>query len=126
MMDIEELKAARDIVNDIDWDMTPEKAIYMYLEWGSGWTRGHDFVSYPGQESLYFVLYDFEDTPQVTLIRRSMVRADEIAKIKVPEALFLQAWKEDGDRPGVGVHALNMQLRDWVYQTVNGIPAAIH
>ena len=48
MMTMEELKADRKLVNEIDWSMTQEKAIEMYLEWGTGWVRGHDFVSSMG------------------------------------------------------------------------------
>ena len=125
MMNVEELKADRRMVNEIDWEMTPEKAIGMFLEWGSGWSWGNDFVSHPGQEALYFVLYDFEGNPQVTLIRRNMEGAEEIAKVEVPMDLFMLAWKEDGDHPGVGVHALNRELVEWVSETLNASPASI-
>ena len=66
-MTLEELKADRDLVNQIDWSMTQEKAIEMYLEWGTGWIRGHDFVSTMGQESVYFVPYDWLRPARVTL-----------------------------------------------------------
>lgn len=56
-MTIKELKADRKLVNSIDWEMTPEKAVDMYLGWGAGWTRGDDFVSSANAESIYFVLY---------------------------------------------------------------------
>ena len=125
MKNLVELKADRSLVNEIDWEMTPEKAIGMYLEWGSGWSWGNDFVSHPGQEAIYFVLYDFEDSPQVTLLRRNMKGAEEIAKIEVPQDLFMQAWKEDGDRPGVGVHAINRSLQEWLGNALNAaLPAS--
>jgi len=120
MLTFEELKADRDLVNKIDWDMTPEKAIEMYLEWGTGWIRGHDFVSTMGQESFYFVLYDWLSPQRVTLIRRTTAGADEIAEVEVPEDLFMKAWKEDGDRPGVGVHSLNQELKEWVCMAIDG------
>ena len=122
MLTREELKANRGLVNKIDWSMTQEKAIEMYLEWGTGWGRGNDFVSTMGQESIYFVLYDWLKPPRVTLIRRTTAGAEEIAEIEVPEDLFIKAWKEDGDRPGVGVHPLNQELKEWVCQAINGPP----
>lgn len=122
MLNLEKLKADRQLVNQIDWQMSPEKAIEMYLEWGTGWVRGHDFVSTMGQESIYFVLYDWERPYKVTLIRRTMAGAEEIAEVEVPEELFMKAWKEDGDRPGVGVHPLNRELKEWVLQTIDGPP----
>ncbi len=120
MLTLEELKADRDLVNKIDWNMTQEKAIEMYQEWGTGRVRGNDFVSTMGQESFYFVLYDWLRPPRVTLIKRTTAGADEIAEVEVPEDLFMKAWQEDGDRPGVGVHPLNHELREWVCKAVDG------
>jgi len=121
MMNIRELKEDRKLVNEINWEMTPDKAIEMYLEWGTGWIRGHDFVSSSDQESVYFVLYDWEeDPPVVTLLRRSVEGAEEIAKIEVPANLFHQAAKEDGYRPGVGVHPLNKPLKEWLNNAIHG------
>ena len=45
MLSLAELRKNRTLVNSIDWAMTPEKAVEMYLEWGTGWIRGNDFVS---------------------------------------------------------------------------------
>mgnify|MGYP006991978383 CR=1 FL=1 len=36
MWDLEQLKRNREIVDRIDWEMTPEKAVETYLEWGTG------------------------------------------------------------------------------------------
>lgn len=121
MLNTRELRENRQLVNEINWEMTPDKAIEMYLEWGSSWTRGHDFVSSPDQESVYFVLYDWEeDPPVVTLLRRSVEDVEEIAKIEVPTELFHQAAKEDGYRPGVGVHPLNQPLKEWLNNAIHG------
>ena len=121
MLDLNELKEDRRLVNEINWEMTPDKAIEMYLERGTGWVRGHDFVSSPDQESVYFVLYDWEENPpQVTLLRRNVEGAEEIAKIEVPVDLFHEAAREDGYRAGVGVHPLNLALIEWVNKAISG------
>ncbi len=121
MLNLKELKEDRCLVNEINWKMTPDKAIEMYLEWGSGWTRGHDFVSSPDQESVYFVLYDWEKNPTlVTLLRRNLEGAEEIAKIEVPADLFYEAAREDGYRTGVGVHPLNLALKEWLNKAIHG------
>lgn len=123
MLSEKELKADRHLVNEIDWEMTPEKAIEMYLEWGTGWIRGHDFVRSADQESIYFVLYDWEEDPAVvTLVRRTVEGAEDIAKVEVPEDLFHQASDEDGYRPGVGVHPLNQPLKEWVCNSLGSCP----
>ena len=120
MFTLKQLKADRQLVNQIDWDMSQEKAIEMYLEWGTGWVRGNDFVSYHGQESVYFVLYDWERPCQATLIRRTTAGAEEIAQVPVPEDLFLGALKESGHQPGVGVHSLNRELKEWLCRAIDG------
>ncbi len=124
MRNLDELRRDRELVNKIDWEMTQEKAIEMYLEWGTGWVRGHDFVSCMGQESYYFVLYDWEQPPAVTLVRRTIAGAEEIAKVEVPADLFEEAVAADGYRPGVGVHSLTPALRRWVCEQIAG-PALV-
>jgi hypothetical protein len=119
MWGLEELRGHREILNRIDWEMTPEKAVETYLEWGTGWSRKGDFVRSVDQESLYFVIYDWEDPPQVTLIRRDARDADEIAKIQVPAELIRKAVVEGGRKPGVGVYALTDELKQWL-QTALG------
>ncbi len=119
MMNLSQLKVNKKMVDSIDWTMTPEKAIEMYLEWGTGWSRGNEFVSYMGQESYYFVVYDWQ-APNVTLIRRTTEGAEEMAVINVPKDLFQQAIAEDGHTPGVGVHPLNQPLKKWVSEAVGG------
>jgi len=122
MLNLSELRQDRNLVNKIDWTMSQEKAIEMYLEWGTGWIRGHDFVSYMGQESVYFVIYDWENPPQVTLLKRTTNGAEELAKIAVPEDLFRKALAEDGYKPGVGVHSLSEELKKWLCRQIDGPP----
>ena len=117
--DLEELKRHREIVAQLDLEMTPEKAVETFLEWGTGWARKNDFVRYQGQESYYFVVYDWEKPLRLTLIRRDMKEMDEIAKIDAPEELIQKAIHEGGRKPGVGVYAINDELKDWLRSTLN-------
>jgi len=114
MWDINELKRHREIIGAIDWDMTPEKAVETYLEWGTGWSRKGDSLRQPGQESLYFVIYDWEQPPQVTLVQRDVSGAREIAKIQVPEELLRRAVEQGGRKPGVGVYAITDEIKEWL------------
>ena len=118
MWGLEELKTHREVVDRLDWEMTPEKAVETYLEWGTGWTRRDDFVRYPGQESLYFVIYEWERPAQVTLIRRTIKEFDEIAKIWVPEEMVQRAVEDAGRKPGVGVYALTEELKTWLKESL--------
>jgi hypothetical protein len=117
--DLEELSNHREIIDQIDWEMTPEKAVETYLEWGTGWARKDDFVRYKGQESYYFVVYDWEKPLRITLIRRDMKEMDEIAQIDAPQELIEEATRESGYKPGVGVHAINDALRDWLRKALH-------
>ena len=123
MLSLDELKANRQLVNSIDWSMTPEKAVEMFLEWGTGWIRGNDFVSSSDDEAVYFVLFDWEKHPtQVTLIRRTVEGAEEMAKLQVPTNMFEEACREDGFLPGGTVHPLNQALKEWLCSAINGPP----
>ncbi len=117
---INDLKTKRDLVHQIDWTMTPEKAVDMYLEWGAGWTRGNDFVRSGDDESIYFVIYDWESPAQVTLLRRSSKDVEELAKIPVDEKLVTSSIDEGGKRAGVGVYPLNKELKKWLAMAIDG------
>ncbi len=122
---IEELKSKREFINRIDWTMTPEKAIDMYLEWGAGWTRGNEFARTGDDESIYFVIYDWEDPPGVTLIRRNSKEVEEIAKIEAPRDLIKASIEEAGRRPGVGVYPLNHALKEWLSNALDAPPPPV-
>lgn len=114
MWGLDELKTHREIVDNIDMEMTPEKAVETYLEWGTGWSRKKDFVRYPGQETLYFVIYEWEKPPRVTLIRRDTRGVEEIAQFEAPPELVRQSIEEAGRKPGVGVYPPNEPLKEWL------------
>ncbi len=123
-MTVGELKKQPELLNSIDWSMTPEKAVDMYLEWGAGWTRGNEFVRSANDQSIYFVIYNWEKPAQVTLIRRNSQEALELAKVEVPEEMTKEAYAEFGKRPGVGVYALTHRLKKWLAERLGApVPA---
>ena len=122
MMDLKQLRKQRKVVNEIDWNMTPEQAVSMYLEWGTGWKDHSDVVSSINDVSFYFVIYDWEKQPGVTLIQRSLSGAEEIAWIEVPKNLFEESCRDDGKRPGGTVHPPNANLKSWLCEHLDGPP----
>ncbi len=122
MLTLQELKERRDLVNRIDWTMTPEKAVDVFLEWGAGWTRGTEFARSGDEEAIYFVIYDWEQPPQLTLIRRNSKEVEELAKIEAPAELVAQAIEEGGRKAGVGVYPLSRELKEWVRELLDGPP----
>ena len=122
MLSFEELRRQREIVNQIDWSMTPEKAIDMYLEWGAGWTRGNDFVRGGNDSSIYFVIYEWERPYQATLLRRSSRDVEEIAKIRIDRELAEKSFAEFGKKAGVGVYPLTHKLKIKLSELLDGPP----
>jgi hypothetical protein len=41
MMKLDDIKKDQHLINVIDWDMTPEEAVRLYLEWGNNWAGGN-------------------------------------------------------------------------------------
>jgi len=112
MMGLEELKKNGELVAAIDWSMTPEEAVRLYLEWGNNWSRGYSMVRSKDDETYYFVLYTWENSPLIYFIKRDYEGAVELAKIKVSEQM-----KNDNnfDIPiAKGVYAVDGELQTWL------------
>ena len=76
-------------LSDIDWTLSPEQAVTMYLEWGNnGWDREHPPVRTPSDVSLYFVVDSWQDPPVIRLVRRSMEKAEDLLVVPMPEELI--------------------------------------
>lgn len=87
MMNIDEIKGNRNLVNSIDWEMTPEEAVRLYLEWGNNWARGNYVIRSKDDVSHYFVVNTWKDEPVIYFIRRNSEEAVELAKIDLPPEL---------------------------------------
>lgn len=104
---------------DIDWNLAPEDAVTMYLEWGNNdWRGEHAPVRSKSDESVYFVVDAWEKTPMIRLIRRNSERAEELAALPVPEHL-LPGWRAEYGALK-GVFAPTPALRDWIRGLVDG------
>lgn len=119
MWDLDELRRHKDIVGQIDWEMTPETAVETYLEWGTGWSRKESHMSHSDQLSYYFVVYNWELPLKVTLVRRDVRDMEEIAQIQAPEDLVQGTIDEGGRKPGVGVYAISESLKTWLKGALN-------
>ena len=112
MMGLEELKKNGPLIESVDWSMTPEEAVRLYLEWGNNWSRGYSMVRSKDDESLYFVLDTWETSPVIYFIKRNSEGAEELAKFALPE--FLKN-EDQYDIPLLkGVYAVDGELRDWL------------
>ena len=112
MMDLDEIKKNRELINSIDWDMTPEQAVRLYLEWGNNWTSGYHMVRSKDDVAYYFVLNTWEADPVVYLVKRNSEESVDVAKIELPEGLR-KVFPEEG---GIskGVYSLDGEIQAWL------------
>ena len=119
MMGLEELKKKGSLINSIDWGMTPEEAVRLYLEWGNNWSRGYSMVRSKNDQSHYFVLDTWEESPVIYFIKRDSEGAVELAKIEVPERL---KGEHKYDIPLLkGVYAVDGGLRNWLKRELDAV-----
>jgi hypothetical protein len=112
MMNLEEIKRNADLVNSIDWEMTPEEAVRLYLEWGNNWARGNYVIRSKDDVSHYFVVNTWKDEPVIYFIRRNSDEAVELAKIKMPGDLKKRYLHSQGRHKGVW--ALEGEVKSWL------------
>lgn len=119
MMKMEDIKKDIALVNEIDWEMSPEEAVTLYLEWGNNWSHDRKFVKSKNDVSYYFVLNTWGEEPVVYLIRRNSAEATELAEIRLPELLEDKIKYEY--REGKGVYAVEGALKDWLREELEAV-----
>ena len=116
MMGLDDIRRDKDVVNAIDWEMTPEEAVTRYLEWGNNWSHG-DMIKSKNDVSLYFVVYNWEASPRILLIKRNSDEAVELASIDMPKELKTSFLKSVNNNKGV--YAVSGEVREWLESQLN-------
>ncbi len=114
MMTLDDIRKDSDLVNAIDWDMTPEEAVRLYLEWGNNWARGNYVIRSKDDVSHYFVVNTWKEKPVVYLIRRNSEEAEELAKLRMPGDLESRYMQING--PHKGVYEIDGEVKDWLQE----------
>lgn len=98
---------------DIDWNMTPEDAVTLYLEWGNNSWRGQ-FQPVRSKEdySNYFVVYNWDEKPRAILIRRNSEQAQELWSQELPPLLATEFRQDVGSLKGV--YAPPPEVKRWL------------
>jgi hypothetical protein len=114
MMQLEYIAKDVTLVNAIDWNMTHEDAVRLYLEWGNNWARGNYVIRSKQDVSFYFVINTWEAEPAIYLIRRNSEEAKELAKIRMPNPVgdrFMETigWNR-------GVYSLTDEVKRWLME----------
>ena len=112
MLTLEGIKKDSELVNAIDWNMTPEEAVRLYLEWGNNWAHGNYVIRSKDDVSYYFVINTWDKIPVIYLIRRNSEQADELAKINLPVKLKNRFLDSIGHNKGV--YAIDNEIKTWL------------
>jgi len=87
---------------DIDWELSPEDAVTLYLEWGNNdWRAPFPPVRSKADYATYFVVDAWSAPPKVRLLRRNSEKLEELAEVDLPEALVADFVAEYGTLRGV-------------------------
>ncbi len=111
-MKLKDIKTDYNLINSVDWDMTPEEAIALHLEWGP--LRGQSYYNSRDKENetVYFVINTWKKRPILTLVRRKGFDSEELGNFNLPENLEQEFMQGIGKYKGV--YAVEGRVRDWV------------
>ena len=112
MIRLDDIKHDEELLNAIDWDMTPEEAVRLYLEWGNNWAGGNYVIRSRDDVSYYFVVYTWDEAPVIYLIRRNSEEAVEVARIDMPDELKDHFLSVNGKLKGV--YPVEGKIKAWL------------
>ncbi|MFC1886165.1 DVU0772 family protein [Thermodesulfobacteriota bacterium] len=112
MINLEDIRNDNKLINDIDWDMTPEEAVTLYLEWGNNWAHGNYVIRSKDDYSTYFVVNTWGGKPVIYLIRRNSEEAVELACIDMPTELEEAFLESIGHNKGV--YSIDGGVKTWL------------
>jgi hypothetical protein len=116
-MKLEDIRKNDDLLNAIDWEMTPEEAVRLYLEWGNNWAGGNYVIRSKDDVSHYFVVNTWAGSPVIYLVKRNSEDATELAKIDIPPRLAKRYIEKNGTLKGI--YAIEGELKKWLKNELN-------
>jgi hypothetical protein len=117
ILSLEELKKDKDLVNSINWEMSPEQAVRIYLEWGNIYASGdRSVIRSKNDYTVYFVVNCWDKPYYIYLIKRNSEEALELAKIELPKRF------EKSICLLKGLYAIEGDLKEWLKKELNSDP----
>jgi hypothetical protein len=111
-MNLGEIKKNYNLVNSVDWDMTPEEAIALHLEWGPLRSQVYYNSRDNDNETVYFVINTWKNPPTLTLVRRKGFDSEELGSFRLPDNLEQEFMQGIGKYKGV--YAVEGKVKDWL------------
>jgi len=111
-MTLHEIKLNYNLINSVDWDMTPEEAIALHLEWGPLRSQAYYNSRDNDNETVYFVINTWKNSPILTLVRRKGFDSEELGEFRLPQHLEAEFMQGIGKHRGV--YAVDGTVRTWL------------
>ncbi len=112
MSSLKDIKKNFNLINSVDWDMTPEEAIALHLEWGPLRSQAYYNSRDNSNETVYFVINTWKRPPILTLVRRKGFDSEDVGNFEIPKNLAAEFMAGIGRYKGV--YAVDGRIRDWL------------
>ena len=112
MLSMEDIRKNGEIMGCLNLEMTPEKAVALYLEWGSSWAHGRDFARSTRDVSCYFTLDVWKTPAKIVLVRQGMAEDEILDEVEVPPDLLAREVASWGGRKGT--YGISEELKGWI------------
>ena len=97
----------------IDWNLAPEDAVTLYLEWGNNnWHGKHTPVRSKDDYATYFVVDNWQMPPTLRLVRRNSEDAVDLLTMRLPEQLEKEFVQEYSGLKGV--YEPTPAIKEWL------------
>ena len=115
MLTFDELKERRDIIEAIDWNLTPQEAFQAYQ------IKSIDAWKHRAPADVYYVYISvWQNEASVVLVKRTVKDSEEIAILPVPQDLVTASLPHQPGKPiPHGQYPLDQGIRNWLNKAFN-------
>ena len=118
------LKVGNQVINSIDWEMTPDLTFGTFESWG-----GRERVINNGERIYYFFVDNWGDDPKLCLMERGVKHARIVAEIDAPQHLVRDCVKKQGEAAFFErSYAIDNDIQKWLINNVldDGDQSLVH
>jgi len=78
----------QDIMDEVDWEMTPEEAIAKHLEWGPLRSQSMYESKYGDNVTIYFVINTWGKEEKLQLVKRKGFDSWDLGQFDIPDDML--------------------------------------
>ena len=114
MLTIEELRERRDIIEAVDWDLTPQEAFQAYqIKSIDAWK----YRSLP--DVYYFYISVWQNEASVVLVKRTIKDSEEIAVLPLPQDMVTATLPHQPGKPiPHGQYPIDQHIKAWLREAL--------